>query len=299
MAALIPTLHALLAALLLAVGDAPAPARELPRRPPAATAVAAGDIASCDETGDEETAALVRRIGPDAVLTTGDNVYPVGSAEDFAACYDGSWGAFREKTRPSPGNHDYLTPRARGYFRYFRGLAPRAFYSFDLGAWHLVSLNSEIDATWGSRQVRWLRRDLARDRRRCELVYWHRPRWSGGAHGSSEDVQGLWQAAYEAGVDLVLVGHDHNYQRFRRLDARGRPDPRFGVVQVVVGTGGRSHYDPGRIAHRVTADATTFGVLKLRLERRSFGLRFVPVAGGAYEDVMRGGRCHGPPPRRT
>ncbi len=291
-------MHALLAALLVAFGLQPPAPEAAARATSAVTVAAAGDIASCDEAGDEETAALVQRIRPDAVLTTGDNVYPVGSWQQFATCYARSWGRFRQKTYPSPGNHDYFTPGARGYFRYFGDRAPRPYYSFDLGRWHLVSLNSELHAGWRSPQVRWLRRDLARDAHRCELLYWHQPRFSGGPHGSNPDVQGLWRAAYEAGVDLVLVGHDHNYQRFRRLDARGRPDPRFGVVQIVVGTGGRSHYELGEISHRPAADGTTFGVLKVRLGARSFGLRFVPVSGGAYADRIGNARCHGAPARR-
>lgn len=288
----------LVALTTLGLADEPrtAPAGEpVPRR--GVTVVAAGDIASCEQSGDEETAELVRRIDPDAIITTGDNVYPNGTSEEFAQCYDPTWGEFLERTSPSPGNHEYATPGAAGYFDYFAARAPGPYYSFDLGGWHLVSLNSEIDRSEGSSQVRWLARDLRRDRHRCELLYWHRPRWSGGAHGSSEYSQDLWRAAYEAGVDLVVVGHDHNYQRFRRLDARGRPDPRFGVVQIVAGTGGRSHYDPGEIEHRVAVDGETFGVLELNLRPGSFALRFAPVAGGSFTDAVRGAGCHRAPPR--
>jgi hypothetical protein len=264
----------------------------------AVTVAAAGDIASCLQSGDEETAAVVRAIDPDAVLTTGDNVYTSGTAQEFAECYGPSWGTFRDKTYPAPGNHDYETPDAAGYFAYFGARAPRPYYSFDLGGWHLVSLNTEINRNWDSPQLRWLRRDLRRDKHRCELLYWHRPRWSGGVHGSSEYSQPLWRAAYEGGVDLVLTGHDHNYQRFKRLNARGRPAPRFGVMQIVVGTGGRSHYDAGEIPHRVAVDDTTHGVLKLVLNPRGFSSQFVPVAGGTFSDGVRSARCHGAPPRR-
>jgi hypothetical protein len=273
------------------------PEGRVTRRSAGATVVAVGDIASCLQTGDEATAEVVREIDPDAVLTLGDNVYPSGTPEEFAECYDPSWGRFLDRTHPAPGNHDYATPEAAGYFGYFGSRAPGPYYSFDLGDWHLVSLNTEINRNWDSPQLRWLRRDLRTDDHRCELLYWHRARWSGGSHGSSEYSQPLWRAAYEAGVDLVLVGHDHNYQRFPRLDARGRPDPSFGVVQIVAGTGGRGHYDAGEIAHRVVADEATFGVLKLRLGPRGYSLRFVPVAGGSFSDVVRGGRCHGAPPR--
>ena len=289
-----PYFLSVLAALGL-VGTTPAErlAVEAPAR--VITVAASGDIASCDQTSDERTAEVVRRIDPDAVLTMGDNVYPSGTAEQFAECYGPSWGAFRARTFPGPGNHDYETPDAAGYFGYFGNRARGPYYSFNLDRWHLVSLNTEIDHSWDSPQLKWLRRDLRRDRRPCEILYWHKPRWSGGAHGSSADTQPLWRAAYENGVDLVLAGHDHNYQRFRRLNARGRPSPRFGVIQVVAGAGGRSHYDPGEIAHRVAADGTTYGVVKLNLLPRSFALRFVPVAGGTYTDTLRSARCHGVP----
>jgi acid phosphatase type 7 len=282
---------------MLMPGSAASPAPS-PGASRSTTVVAAGDIASCDQTADEETAELVRRLDPDAILTTGDNVYPSGSRDEFGECYSPGWGQFLSSTFPSPGNHDYDTPNAAGYFSYFGARAPGPYYSFDLGGWHFVSLNTEIDRSAGSPQIRWLRRDLRRDDHRCELLYWHRPRWSGGSHGSSRSADDLWRAAYEGGVDIVLTGHDHNYQRFRRLGAQGRPDRRFGVVQIVVGTGGRSHYDPGSIVHRVVADGTTFGVLELGLRPRSFALRFVPVAGGSFTDAVRHGACHRAPARK-
>jgi len=272
---------ALLAAVLASIAPAPV------------TVVAAGDIARCDATGDSQTAALVARIAPDDVLVLGDDAYPTGSATDFADCYGPTWGTFRPITHPAPGNHEYATAGASGYFGYF-GVRP--YYSFNLGGWHLVSLNSEIAHGTHSAQVRWLRRDLARDDHRCELLYWHRPRWSGGVHGSQADVQPFWRAAADAGVDLVLAGHDHNYQRFARLGAFGRPN-RLGVRSLVVGSGGASHYDPGTIAHRAAANGTSFGVLKLVLRPRDYDLAFVPVAGGSFRDSLRGQACHQARPR--
>jgi hypothetical protein len=284
---------ALLALGLLVLGaGTPAQASPAGAARPGVTVVAAGDIASCTSDGDERTAALVQRIDPDAVLTLGDLAYPEGAAEDFASCYDPSWGAFRAITYPSPGNHEYATARAAGYFSYFGASAPAPYYSFDLGAWHLVSLNSEVAHGKGSAQERWLRGDLARDRHRCELLYWHRPRWSAGTHGSDAGMQALWRAAYDAGVDLVLVGHDHDYQRFVRLDAKGRRNPRFGVREVVVGTGGASHYPAGTHRGLAVADGSTYGVLKLRLRRRDYDLSFLPVGGGGFRDAIRGQPCH-------
>jgi hypothetical protein len=276
----VPTL-ALFAAVLASIAPAPV------------TVVAAGDIARCDGTRDSATAALVSRIGPDAVLTLGDEAYPAGSASDFVDCYGPTWGAFRSSTYPAPGNHEYAATGAAGYFDYF-DVEP--YYSVNLGAWHVVSLNSEIAHDTDSAQLRWLRRDLAHDGHRCELLYWHRPRWSGGAHGSQEDVQPLWRAAADAGVDLVVAGHDHNYQRFARLGGRGRPNL-LGVRSLVVGTGGASHYDPGTIAHRQAANGTDYGVLKLVLRPRDYDLAFVPATGGTFRDSLRGQACHRAGPR--
>lgn len=294
------TLAVAAVAVVLGAGCASAPASSLPpqpRPPGTVTVAAAGDIASCDENGDAATASVVRALRPDAVLTLGDNVYPDGSQDQFSRCYAPTWGTFRAKTYPAPGNHDYATPEAAGYFAYFGRRAPGPYYSFELGAWHLVSLNSEIARERGSRQERWLRRDLARDRHTCELLYWHRPRWSGGAHGSDKSMQALWQAAYDHGVELVLTGHDHNYQRFYRLDARGRRDVRRGVVHLVVGTGGKSHYATRRMANRAAANTTTFGVLALSLRPGAYDLRFVPVRGSTWTDSLTGRRCRGAPRR--
>ncbi len=254
--------------------------------------VAAGDIASCDSNGDEQTAALVQRNAPDAVLTLGDNAYPEGSAADFANCYDPSWGAFKDITYPVPGNHEYLTDGGAAFYSYFGERAPALYRSFDLGAWHIVALNSELPTEPGSPQERWLRRDLANDSHRCELLYWHKPRWSGGHHGSDPGMQGLWQAAYDNGVDIVLTGHDHDYQRFFRLDAAGGRDPRYGVRELVVGTGGASHYEVGPVENLAAADGSTSGVLKLRLRPRDYDLTFIPVDGGTFRDSLRGQPCH-------
>lgn len=262
--------------------------------------VAVGDIGNCGVEGDERTAELARGLEPDALLALGDIAYTNGTADEFNRCYAPSWGAITELTYPTPGNHEYLTPGAAGYFGYFGERAPRPFYSFNLGAWHLVSLNSEIARERGSAQERWLRRDLTRDRRRCELLFWHRPRWSGGMYPSDRTLGPLWRAAYELGVDLVLVGHDHNYQRFAPLDAGGRLDPRHGVRQIVAGTGGGgSFYQVGTVPHLETFEAGTLGVVKLLLRPGAYGMRFVPVAGSTFTDVIRGQACHGPPVAAT
>lgn len=252
--------------------------------------VAAGDIATCDEAKDTATGKLVRRLAPRAVLTLGDNAYDDGGRAAFD-CYDAAWGSFRGRTFPAPGNHDYETRGAAGYFEYFGSRAPAPYYSFNLGAWHLVSLNSEIEHGEGSEQARWLRADLRADRHRCELLFWHRPRWSGGLHGSDPGVQALWRAAYDHRVELVLSGHDHNYQRFRKQDAQGRRNDARGVRQIVAGTGGKSLYPTGWIRNRAAATTSDYGVLELVLRPRSYDARFVPAAGSSYTDRLRKAAC--------
>jgi acid phosphatase type 7 len=248
--------------------------------------LAAGDIGDCNYTDYRRTAALVDSI-PGEVLALGDEAYPHGSAYDFSHCYGAAWGRFRARTHPTPGNHEYLTPGAAAYFDYFGAAAgPRGkgWYSFDLGAWHLVALNSEMDASAGSEQERWLRGDLRAHRARCVLAFWHRARFTSGRHGSTVGVAPLWRDLEHAGAALVLQGHDHDYERFDPLDADGHPD-RNGPRSFVVGTGGGQLHGFGaplrgsvvRIDHRP-------GVLKLTLRARSYAWEFVPAGGGAPLD---------------
>ena len=259
-----------------------------------ATLVAAGDIASCSSAGDEETAAVVERIDPDAVLTLGDNAYETGSAEQFRRCYDPSWGRFRGRTFPVPGNHDYRTPDAAGYFTYFgprAGRPGKAYYSFDLGGWHLMALDTNVDVGADSEQLRWLRGDLARDDHLCELAFFHHPRWSGGQHDSQEFVQPLWEVLANGGVDLVLAAHDHNYQRFFKLDAQGDRDEE-GIRSFVVGTGGASHYETDEVEDRVRAEDEMFGVLKLILRPTSYDFAFLPTGRPQSPDSMADRTCN-------
>ena len=265
--------------------------------PPPGTAVllAAGDIASCSSSGDEATAALLDGL-PGAVVTLGDNVYAGGSALQFANCYDPTWGRHKARTRPSPGNHDYRVSGARAYYDYFgasAGPSGRGYYSYDLGAWHVVSLNSNIDMSAGSVQERWLRADLAGTTARCTLAYWHHPRFSSGTrHGSFAAAQPIWQALYDYKADLVLSGHEHNYERFAPQAPDGSADSARGIREFVVGTGGGSHYAGHRaIANSQVFDGATFGVLRLTLGPESYDWQFVPVPGGRFTD--RGtGMCH-------
>jgi acid phosphatase type 7 len=257
-----------------------------------------GDIATCDGDADAATAAIVARLRPYAVLTLGDNAYPNASAADYANCYAPTWGPFLSGTHPAPGNHEYHSPGAETYFAYFGAQAPGEYYSLDLGEWHVVSLNSEIPRDPASEQVRWLRADLASDGNRCEILYWHKPRWAGGEYGSDPSMQTLWEVAYEHGVDLVLVGHEHSYQRFAPLDASGEPDAAFGVRQVVAGTGGAPLYAVGTAPHREVANGETYGVLELLLRPTGYDLSFVPAGDGTFTDALVDVPCHGAPPAR-
>jgi acid phosphatase type 7 len=263
--------------------------------------VGAGDIASCRSTGDEATADLLAGISG-TVATFGDNAYPKGTDADFAECYEPSWGQFKARTLPSPGNHDYETAGASGYFDYFgtaAGDPDKGYYSYDLGRWHLVALNSncgedEIRCGPGSAQARWLKEDLAaNDEKACTLAYFHHPLFTSGRYRPGiERVKPLWEILYAAGVDVVLNGHDHNYQRFAPQDPGGRADPEAGIRQFVVGTGGRSLYQISQpIANTEVYNDDTHGVLELTLHPKRYDWEFVPVEGDAFSDSGVA-RCH-------
>lgn len=258
-----------------------------------AVLVGAGDIASCDSLGDEATANLLGQI-PGTVFTLGDTVYPDGTAANFAKCYAPSWGRYRARTRPAVGNHDYHTAGAKGYFAYFGAAAgdpTKGYYSYELGAWHIVVINSncpEVGGCYaGSPQERWLRADLAAHPAFCTLAYWHHPRFSSGTtHGSSQSMGAIWQALYDAGADVVVNGHEHNYERFAPQNPLGKADPTRGIREFVVGTGGDSLYAFGpRLANSEVINGETYGVLKLTLHPTSYDWQFVPEAGKTFTDA--------------
>jgi hypothetical protein len=258
-----------------------------------AVLLAAGDIASCASSGDEATAALLDTL-PGTVATLGDTVYEDGTAAQFRDCYDPSWGRHKARTRPAVGNHDYQTPGAAAYFAYFgeaAGDPDKGYYSYDLGAWHVVVLNSNCSQVGGcgpdSPQEQWLRADLAAHPTSCALAYWHHPRFSSGAqHGDHDNLEPFWRALYDAGADVVLVGHEHHYERFAPQDPSGNADAKRGIRQFVVGTGGKNHYrfDPP-MPNSEVRNADTFGVLKLTLRANGYDWAFVPVAGATFTDA--------------
>jgi hypothetical protein len=260
-----------------------------------AVVVGAGDIAGCSSRDDDEATARLVDAVVGTVITLGDNAYPNGTAANYADCYDPTWGRHKARTRPSPGNHDFGNPEATGYYDYFgtnAGPSGRGYYSYDVGAWHLISLNSTISMSAGSPQEQWLRADLAANPRKCVLAYWHNPRFSSGSHGSSIAPQPLWQALYDFDADVVVSGHDHNYQRFAPQTPTGAADPVRGIREFVVGTGGDSHYTfRTPIANTEAYNTDTFGVLKLTLYADWYTWEFIPVAGMSYTD--RGSAsCH-------
>ncbi len=265
----------------------------------AAILVGAGDIADCkDLSGAEATAKLLEQI-PGTVMAVGDLAYPDGSKENFA-CYDKTWGRVRTRTRPAPGNHEFHAGGATPYFDYFGASAgdPKdGYYSYELGSWHVVVLNSECKDIGGcdaaSRQVQWLRADLAAHPAACTLAYWHKPLFSSGsAHGNDPEMKAFWQALYDGNADVVINGHDHNYERFAPQNPDGGSDAARGIREFVVGTGGKNHR-PILLAkpNSESRNANAYGVLKLTLRAGAYDWQFIPEAGKQFVDSGTG-KCH-------
>jgi hypothetical protein len=259
----------------------------------------AGDIADCrDLSGAEATAKLLEQI-PGTVMAVGDLAYPDGSKENFQ-CYDRTWGRVRTRTRPAAGNHEFHAAGATPYFDYFgtsAGDAKYGYYSYELGSWHIVVLNSECRDVGGcdaaSRQVQWLRADLAAHPAACTLAYWHKPLFSSGsAHGNDPEMKPLWKALYDANADVVINGHDHNYERFAPQNPEGGSDAARGIREFVVGTGGKNHR-PIVLAkpNSESRNADAYGVLKLTLRAGAYDWRFIAEPGKDFVDYGSA-KCH-------
>ncbi len=271
-----------------------------PTAPPPADAilVGAGDIADCDRDADEQTGRLLDGIAGN-VFTAGDNVYPTGTAAQFRDCYAPTWGRQLARTRPAPGNHDWLTPDLAGYRGYFGGSAGPdevSWYSYDLGAWHIVVLDSDCEQVDGcgadSAQGRWLAADLAGTHATCTMAIWHHPRFSSGEHGNDDAVAPFWQLLYDAGADVVVNGHDHDYERFAPQDPAARPDEARGLREFVVGTGGAALRDlRARVANSVVASASVFGVIRFVLRPTGYDWRFLSTTGAFVDSGSA--ECHG------
>lgn len=258
---------------------------------PEAVLLAAGDIAQCGVPGAALTAAVIEQT-PGVVLAVGDLAYPKGSPKDFERCFAPTWGKFKERILPAPGNHEYLTPGAAGYFEYFgnrAGEAGKSYYSVDIGQWHIVSLDSNIDAGPGSDQLRWLQKDLSENRLSCVLAFWHHPRFSSGWHGDNAGMAPAWKMLYERRASVVISGHDHNYERFAPLDANGRPNEGRGIRSFVVGSGGAKLVDFSVRGESSEAwNGSSWGVLKLSLYPDSYAWEFLPVGSGGFRDSGTG-----------
>ena len=253
--------------------------------------VGAGDIAMCDRNA-VATAALMDTIGGD-VFTLGDNAYFQGTRQQYRDCYDSSWGRHKDRTHPVPGNHDYESPGAAPYYEYFGEIAAgpegQGYYSFPVGDWHAVALNSNIAVGPGSAQATWLRNDLAASRAKCVVAFWHHPLFTSGPNGDSPALREFWRLLYDAGADVVLVAHEHLYERFAPQDPEGRADPGRGIRQFIAGTGGALLYQPVSVHANSEVRISAFGVLKLTLFADRYQWEFVPVAGGSDAGS---GQCH-------
>jgi hypothetical protein len=273
--------------------------------------IGVGDIGVCAMSGDEQTAHLADSVlianqnagVTTAVFTLGDNAYPAGLDRDFVNCFEPSWGDPKKHImalmHPSIGNHDYQSARGAAYYRFFRGKAGPAFkgyYSYDVADWHMIALNSETIVSGTQReeldQERWLRNDLNSSGKRCSIAYFHRPLFSSGVHGEGAPMRRIWQILYDGGVDLVLSGHDHDYERFLPQTPAGVLDTVRGIPEIVAGTGGgpltgiRNQLMPNS-ATRIQGH---WGILLLTLGAKEYRSTFLEVGGRLWDPS--GGRCH-------
>jgi hypothetical protein len=282
----------------VATGSA-SPSGRVPSASPAGdpVLVGAGDIADCDLSADSATASLIDGIAG-TVFTAGDNAYQEGTAQQFRDCYGPTWGRFLDRTRPAAGNHEWTKGDVAGYIGYFGAAAAPdgvSWYSYDLGTWHVIVLDSDCSSVEGctadSPQGRWLAADLAASKARCTLAIWHHPRFSSGLHGNDPAVAPFWEALHAAGADVVVNGHDHDYERFGPQDPGGDPDPAGGMRTFVVGTGGAELRPFAAVAKNSELRlSVSHGVIRFTLHDGSYEWRFIPTQG----DVGDAGsaRCH-------
>jgi hypothetical protein len=251
--------------------------------------VGAGDIADC--SGDDEATAQLLDNIPGTVYTVGDNAYPNGTAANFNDCYDPTWGRHKARTRPAVGDQEYNTSGAVPYFNYFGAAAGNlneGYYSYNLGGWHIIVLNSNCSEVGGcdpdSPQGQWLQADLAANPSTCSLAYFHEPLFS--SKGGDSDLRDFWEPLYAAGVEIVLGGHRHMYERFAPQNPNGAADPGRGIRQFVVGTGGTDLTSaPSSAApNSQVRNNNTHGVLKFTLHANSYDWQFIPVAGQTFTD---------------
>jgi hypothetical protein len=247
--------------------------------------VGAGDIAQCTNGGVPQATARLLDSIDGTVFALGDNAYPSGTADNYRSCYDTTWGRHKARTRPVPGNHEYdSASNAAPYFDYFgaaAGAPGLGFYSYALGNWHVIALNSNIPVSARSTQAAWLRNDLIANAARCTLAYWHFPLFSSSRHGNIEQMREFWRILYESGAEIVLAAHDHVYERFAPQDADGIADPVGGIREFVVGTGGAPPYPFVDVKPNSEVRLSANGVLRLALKAGGYDWTFIPVSGAA------------------
>lgn len=281
------------------VSPGPVPTQPAPPPPPPPPEIflAAGDIASCTNDFDEATARILDLNLAGTVALLGDNAYENGSIADYSNCYQPTWGRHFARTRPAAGNHEYQTPGAAGHYAYFgpkAGDPDKGYYSYDLGAWHIIVLNSNIPRNASSPQVQWLRADLiANSGKLCTMAYWHHPRFSSSSRGGDGSQAVFWDTLYAYNADLILTGHDHSYERFAPQTPAGTADNARGIRQFVVGTGGRELTPllEGVSTMSEVRNSVTFGVLRLVLSWNAYAWQFLPIAGQTFADAGSG-TCH-------
>lgn len=248
--------------------------------------VGAGDIARCSFNAAHMTATLLDTI-EGTVFTAGDNVYQHGTAEEFRKCYEPTWGRHKHRTYPSPGNHDYSTLAAAPYYEYFgerAGPAGLGYFSYDIGAWHILSLNSNVSADEASPQMKWLREDLAKSTHLCTLAYWHHPVFASSKRANNPRMKEIFAELYKQGVDVVVAGHEHVYERFAPVDARGERDPKKGIRSFIVGTGGALLGPFGTPHPASEVRFSKHGVIKFTLKKTGYDWEFIPVFDGEVTD---------------
>ncbi len=261
--------------------------------------VGAGDIAQCDPTLEPAlaTGRLLDGIGG-TIFTAGDNAYYQASDDDFRNCYQPAWGRHLGRTFPVPGNHEYETFRdAAPYYRYFGGQAGTpgvGYYSYDVGDWHIIAINSNyrqgVSVAANSPQGAWLQADLATHKNKCALAIWHHPLFSSGPNGFNADMRDFWRLLYNAGVDVIINGHDHLYERFAPQTPDGLRDDAKGIRQFTVGTGGAALYDFVIRAANSERQIKSFGVIKFTLSSDGYQWEFIPLPGGASDSGSAS--CH-------
>lgn len=228
-----------------------------------------------------------------AVLPLGDLQYERGEGSGFQQSYDPTWGRVKAISHPVAGNHEYYSKNAADYYQYFGKVAgdpAKGYYSYDIGNWHIIALNSNCQAVGGceagSPQEQWLQQDLDHHLQACTLAYWHHPRFSSGIHGNSQDLDAFWQALYKAKAEIVLNGHDHHYERFKPQTPTTKLDIKNGIREFVVGTGGRNLRPVLQVqANSAVQNSDSYGVLKLTLRPHGYAWQFVSIAGQSFSDA--------------